>query len=86
MANYLRIDGENEVYNMDFIRKMWKADEPTEDTEDGLSVIYMELDTANKIHIKFESKSQRDATFDTLLSKITIVDIVTKASENFVEL
>lgn len=86
MANYLRIDGENEVYNMDYIIRMWKADEATEDSEDGLPVIYIELDTNNKLHIKFESRSQRDSTFENLLSKVTITDITTKASENFVEL
>ncbi len=89
MANYLRIDGENEVYNMDYIIRMWKADEATEDSEDGLPVIYIELDTKNMLHIKFESKSQRDSTFENLLSKVTITDIVTKSTEdaeNYVEL
>lgn len=86
MAHYLRIDGENELYNMDFVRKMWKADEATEDSENGLPVIYLELDNEQKLHIKFESKTQRDSTFETLISKVTIVDVVTKASENFVEL
>lgn len=86
MAHYLRIDGENELYNMDYVRKMWKADEATEESENGLPVIYLELDNEQKLHIKFESKTQRDSTFETLLSKVTIVDVVTKASENFVEL
>jgi len=89
MANYLRIDGENEVYNMDYIIRMWKADEATEDSEGGLPVIYIELDTKNMLHIKFESKSQRDSTFENLLSKVTITDIVTKSTEdaeNYVEL
>ena len=25
MANYLRIDGEAEIYNLAYIRRMWKA-------------------------------------------------------------
>ena len=79
MANYLRIDGESEIYNLAYIRKMWKADEPTEETEDGLPVIYMELDTDRKLHIKFETKEQRDETFYDLLNKMDIFDIVTKA-------
>jgi hypothetical protein len=86
MAHYLRIDGENEVFNMDYVRKMWKADEATEDSDHGLPVIYLELDNEKKLHIKFESKTQRDSTFETLLGKVTITDIVTKAAENFVEL
>lgn len=89
MANYLRIDGESDVYNMDYIIRMWKADEATEESEDGLPVIYIELDTNNKLHIKFESRSQRDSTFENLLSKVTITDITTKTTEsieNYVEL
>lgn len=79
MANYLRIDGEAEIYNLAYIRKIWKDDEATENTADGLHVIYMELDTGKKLHIKFESKSQRDESFFDLLNKIDIFDIVTKA-------
>lgn len=79
MANYLRIDGEAEIYNLAYIRRMWKADEATEDTEDGLPVIYMELDNDRKLHIKFETKSQRDETFYDLLDKMDIFDIVTKS-------
>ncbi|WP_373511583.1 hypothetical protein [Persicitalea sp.] len=79
MANYLRIDGEAEIYNLAYIRRIWKDDEPTEDTEDGLHVIYMELDTGKKLHIKFETKDQREASFHDLLNKIDIFDIVTKA-------
>lgn len=78
MANYLRIDGEAEIYNLAYIRKIWKDDEPTENTEDGLHVIYMELDTGKKLHIKFETKGQRDQTFFDLLDKMNIFDIVTK--------
>lgn len=78
MANYLRIDGEAEVYNLAYIRRMWKADEATEETEDGLPVIYMELDNDRKLHIKFETKEQRDETFYDLLNKMEIFDIVTK--------
>jgi hypothetical protein len=78
MANYLRIDGEAEVYNLDYIRRMWKVDEATEETEDGLPVIYMELDNDRKLHIKFETKEQRDETFYDLLNKMEIFDIVTK--------
>ncbi|TDB60398.1 hypothetical protein [Arundinibacter roseus] len=83
MTNYLRIDGEDELYNMDYIRKMWKADEPTEDSETGLAVIYMELDTATKLHIKFENRLKRDSTFDELLTKVSVVEITTKAEESF---
>lgn len=79
MANYLRIDGEAEIYNLDYIRRMWKTDEATEDTEDGLHVIYMELDNDRKLHIKFETKEQRDESFYNLLDKMEIFDIVTKA-------
>ncbi|MPR32511.1 hypothetical protein [Salmonirosea aquatica] len=79
MANYLRIDGEDEIYNLAYIRKMWKTDEPTEQAEDGLPVIYMELDTDRKLHIKFETKEQRDETFYDLLNKMDIFDIVTKS-------
>ncbi len=78
MANYLRIDGESEIYNLSYIRRMWKTDEATEDTEDGLPVIYMELDNDRKLHIKFETKEQRDETFYDLLNKMEIFDIVTK--------
>lgn len=78
MANYLRIDGESEIYNLAYIRRMWKADEATEETEDGLPVIYMELDNDRKLHIKFETKSQRDESFYDLLNKMEIFDIVTK--------
>jgi hypothetical protein len=92
MANYLRIDGEDEVYNMDFVRKMWKADEATEESENGLPVIYAELDNGQKMHIKFETAARRDAVFQELLGKATIIDVTTKDSEeiadpeNFVEL
>ncbi len=82
MANYLRIDGEAEIYNLAYIRRMWKADEATEEAEAGLPVIYMELDNDRKLHIKFETKEQRDESFYDLLNKMDIFDIVTKTQDD----